>query len=201
MTLEFCIISNRIYYGQPKLLTLSNRILFHCLWAQRSLYYRIITWFRTSLHWWNKPEAWWHCALCRVSQPSLRQRMLHDAIGQAKGRDSSSIVLLLSLVCAVCMWLFLFATVANFLIHSGFRQVKPSSHLMSSLGLTLTKLVSDHVNGGFLIHSSTFQIFPLHLFGVGAPSSFVELDNLRQPSKGPICRVFWLIRSFYMLAS
>ena len=130
--------------------------------------------------------------------------MLHDAIGQAKGFDSSSIALLLSLVCAICIWQFLSATVANFLLHSGFRQIKRCSRVMSSFGLTLFKLMFGHVNDGFLIHSSAAATVPnilLHLFGVGASSSFVELDDLRQPSEGPIGTVYWLIRSFYMLTS
>ena len=62
-------------------------------------------------------------------------------IAQAKGCDSSSMVLLFSLVCAICKGLFLFATVANFLLHSGFRQFEPSSRVVNSTldSLTLIK--------------------------------------------------------------
>ena len=76
--------------------------------------------------------------------------MLHDAIGQAKGFDSFSILLLLSLVCAICMWQFPSATVANFLFHPGFRQVKQCSHGLDSFDLTLFKLIFGHVDDGFL---------------------------------------------------
>ena len=88
--------------------------------------------------------------LCNVSG----KRMLHNAMGHVKGFDSSSIELLLSIACAICMWQLLSVTVANFLLHSAFRQVKPCSRVLSSLGLTLSKLVISHVSDGFLIHSS-----------------------------------------------
>ena len=48
----------------------------------------------------------------------------------------------------------LFATVTNFLLHSGFRQVKPRSRVLSSLGLTLPKFAFANGDDGFLIHSS-----------------------------------------------
>ena len=90
--------------------------------------------------------AWWHCTMCRMSQPFLRLPMIYDAMGQGKGFDPSSIALLLSIVCAMWMWQFLSATVANFLLHSGFRQVMLRSRVLSSLGLTLPKLIFDHVD-------------------------------------------------------
>ena len=58
------------------------------------------------------------------------------------------------------MWQFLSITVNNFLLHSGFRQVKPHLRFLSSLGFTFPKLVSGHVDGGFLIHSSDAATIP-----------------------------------------
>ena len=55
--------------------------------------------------------------------------------------------------------------------------------------MTLFKLGFGHVNDGFLTHSSaaaTVPNIPRHLFGVGALGSFVKLDDLLQPSEGPI---------------
>ena len=46
-------------------------------------------------------EAWGDCAMYRVSHPSLCYRILHVAIGQAKGFNSSSIALLLNLFYAI----------------------------------------------------------------------------------------------------
>ena len=85
---------------------------------------------------------------------------------------------------------------ANFLLHSGFRQVKPRSRVLSGLGFLLPKLIFGHVDYGFLNHSSAADTFP-NIYA--ASSSFVELDNLCQPSEGPVGTVFWLIRSFYKL--
>ena len=79
--------------------------------------------------------------------------MLHDVIGDAKGFDSSSIGLSLSILYAICMWQFLSVTAANFLLHSGFRQVKSRSRVLSSLGFSLPKLIFGHADYGFLIHS------------------------------------------------
>ena len=86
--------------------------------------------------------------------------MLHDAIGQAKGFDLSSIVLLLSIECAIRIWQFISATVANFLLPSGFGQVTLRSRELNRLGLTLPSLVFDHVGDGFLIHSSAATTVP-----------------------------------------
>ena len=59
--------------------------------------------------------------------------MLHDAIGHVKDFDSSPIDLLLSIACAICMWQLLSVTMANFLLHSAFRLVKPCSSVLRSL--------------------------------------------------------------------
>ena len=63
-------------------------------------------------------------------------------------------------MCVICMWHFLSVTVENFLLHSGFRQVKTRSRVMSSLGLTVPKLVFVHVNDELLIHSSAASAIP-----------------------------------------
>ena len=124
--------------------------------------------------------------------------MIQGVIGQAKGFDSSSILFLLSLVCEICIWQFLSATVANFLLHSGFRQVKSHSCVLSSLSLTLSKLIFGYVNDGFLVHSSAAGTV---LIISAASSFFVELGKLQQSSEGPFGTVFCLTTSFYILTS